>query len=59
MNDFPISPHRSPADVRGAAAEPSLSEVDFEQIDRIMVGSVAASGQYAEDPAHRAELEAP
>jgi predicted CoA-binding protein len=55
---FPVSPHRSTAEVHGAAAELSLSEVDLEQIDCIMVGSVAASGRYAEDPAQRAEVKA-
>jgi hypothetical protein len=58
MNTFPLSPHRSPAEVHGAAAKLSLSEVDLEQIDCIMVGSVAASGQCADDPARRSGLEA-
>ena len=59
MNTVLLSAYRPPAEVHGAAAKLSLSEVDLEQIDRIVVGSVAASGQYSEDPAHRAELEAP
>ena len=59
MNTFPVSPHSSQAEVHGTAAKLSPSEVDLEQIDRIMVSSVAAPGQHAEDPAHRAGLEAP
>jgi len=59
MNTFPVPPQRSPAELHGTAAKLSLSEVDLEQIDRIMAGSVVASGQCAEGPARRAEVEAP
>ena len=42
-----------------AAAEPSPSEVELEQFDCILVGSVATSGQLMVDTAHQEELEAP